>query len=256
MGKLSQNDALFEYLIRLADDHFILGHRLSELCGHAPMLEEDLALSNIALDMMGQARVLYQYAGEVEGKGRDEDGLAFLRKEHEYHNLMLVERPNADFAHTIVRQLFFSLYAETLWQALAVSNDHRLAQIAAKAHKESIYHVRHAAEWLIRLGDGTAESAARAKDAVITMAPHVGEMFESDEYTKLLSEAGVIVDPSDLQAAWSESINPVFAQAAIDVALLDVVPLTGARQGEHTEAMGHILAELQYMQRTYPGCQW
>ena len=256
MEKVSQTDAFFEYLLRLADDHFILGHRLSELCGHAPMLEEDLALSNIALDMIGQARVLYQYAGDVEGRGRDEDMLAFLRKEHEYHNLMLVERPNADFAHTIVRQLFFSLHAELLWQALSVSKDNRLAQIAAKAHKESLYHVRHAAEWLIRLGDGTEESATRVKSAVITMAPHIDEMFEIDEVTNLLSEEAIIVDPSGLKTAWKESIDQIFAQATIDVSLLDVVALTGARQGDHTEAMGHILAELQYMQRTYPGCQW
>ena len=235
---------------------FILGHRLSELCGHAPMLEEDLALSNIALDMIGQARVLYQYASEVEGQGRDEDMLAFLRKEHEYHNLMLVERPNVDFAHTIVRQLFFSLYAELLWQGLGVSKDNRLSQIAAKAHKESLYHVRHAAEWLVRLGDGTPESATRVTSAVVTMAPHIEEMFETDEFTKLLSEEALIVNPSSLKTAWYESINQIFAQATLDVSLLDVAPLIGARQGDHTEAMGHILAELQYMQRTYPGCQW
>jgi ring-1,2-phenylacetyl-CoA epoxidase subunit PaaC len=247
---------LFEFLIRLADDHFILGHRLSQWCGHAPMLEEDLALANIALDFIGQARSLYTYAGDIEGNGRDEDDLAFLRKEHEYHNLMLVERPNIDFAHAIVRQLFYSLYSQLQWEALSGSSDEKLAQIAAKARKEAIYHVRHCAEWLIRLGDGTPESAVRVKDAVITMAPHIDEMFDKDEVISKLMDEGIIPDPINLREPWNMAIEEVFREAKVDLALLDVLPIKGARQGRHSEAMGHILAQLQFMQKTYPGCQW
>ncbi|MCF6321929.1 MAG: phenylacetate-CoA oxygenase subunit PaaC [Rhizobiaceae bacterium] len=250
------NDDLFEYLIRLGDDHLILGHRLSQWCGHAPTLEEDLALSNIALDMIGQARSLYTYAGEVEGKGRSEDDLAFLRKEHEYHNLMLVERANNDFAHTIIRQLFFSVYAELLWEILSTSGDEKLSQIAAKARKEASYHVRHSAQWTIRLGDGTQESAARIADAVKTMAPNIQEMFDDDAVLQRLVQTGVIGDVAVLKAAWHISIAEIFSTAKIDTDLLETVAIGGARPGRHTESMGHILAELQYMQRTYPGCQW
>ena len=252
----SVSRALFEFLVRLGDDHFILSHRLSQWCGHAPMLEEDLALSNIALDCIGQARSLYSYALEVEGAGRHEDELAFLRKEHEYHNLMLVERPNTDFAHTIVRQLFYSVYAELLWQALSASGDVKLTQIAAKAQKEAAYHVRHCAQWLIRLGDGTANSAARTLDGVVTMAPHVGEMFKCDATVKLLVHEGILVQMGELHNRWRVIIQPIFLQAKIDLTLLDVEQITGGRNGRHTEAMGHILAELQFMQKTYPGCKW
>ena len=248
--------ALFELLIRLGDDHLVLGHRLSQWCGHAPMLEEDLALSNIALDLIGQARNLYTYAGLVEGKGCDEDDLAFLRKEHEYHNLMLVERPNVDFAHAIVRQLFYSQFAQLLWHGLSTSKDRQLAQIAAKAKKEADYHVRHCAEWLIRLGDGTSESARRAKDAIITMAPNVGEMFVCDEIIKILTDQSLIIDLSQLYPAWNKAMARIFGVAKLDLALLEAHPVGGGRQGNHTEAMGHILTELQFMQKTYPGCKW
>jgi len=256
VAKSAINDDLFSYLVRLGDDHLIIGHRLSQWCGHAPTLEEDLALSNIALDMVGQARSLYSYAGEIEGKGRSEDDLAFLRKEHQYHNLMLVERPNGDFAHTIIRQLFFSVFAELLWEQLSVSNDTRLSQIAAKARKEAAYHVRHSAQWAIRLGDGTNESARRVEDAVTTMAPNLAEMFDDDDISSRLAAAGVAPDMGELKKAWKRSIDEIFKQADINPDLLDVIAVKGARQGRHTESMGHILAELQYMQRTYPGCQW
>lgn len=256
MSNAAHQSVLFDYLVCLGDDHLILGHRLSQWCGHAPMLEEDLALSNISLDMFGQARNLYTYAGEIEGKGRDEDALAFLRKEHEYHNLMLVERPNGDFAQTILRQLFYSQFALLLWEKLSTSTDERLAAIAQKAHKEASYHVRHAAEWVIRLGDGTDESARRMANALKTLAPNIEEMFANGEENTALTDAGIIPTPDSLRTAWRKRISDVFDEAQMDMAQLDVHPIKGARQGRHSEAMGHILAELQYMQRTYPNCQW
>lgn len=252
----SHQSALFDYLVCLGDDHLILGHRLSEWCGHGPMLEEDLALSNISLDMFGQARSLFTYAGEIEGKGRDEDALAFLRKEHEYRNLMLVERPNGDFAQTILRQLFYSLFAKLLWEALSISSDKRLAAIAQKAVKESSYHVRHSAEWVIRLGDGTSLSADRLENAVTTLAPNIEEMFTNNDNDAGLVESGIIPTHENLRDPWRSGISEIFERALLDIKKLDVHPIQGARQGRHSEAMGHILAELQYMQRTYPGCEW
>lgn len=247
-------DALLQALLRVADDHLILGHRVSEWCGHAPMLEEDLALPNIALDLLGQARVLYTYAGEVEGKGRTEDDLAYLRREREYHNLLLVERPNGDFAHTMLRQLYFSTFMQLWWDAACHSEDATIAGIAAKAVKESAYHVRHSAEWVIRLGDGTEESAARMDAAVQDLSPYTGEMFVTDAVWQALSPE-TLPDPSGLQQAWSHRIGQVFSEAMLE---FPTAPpsITGGRDGRHGEEMGHLLAELQYMQRTYPGAQW
>lgn len=249
-------DPLLTFVLRVADDHLILSHRLSQWCGHAPMLEEDLALSNIALDMIGQARVLYTYAGEVEGKGRTEDDFAYLRKENEYQNLVLTELPNEDFAHTIVRLLMFSVFADLLWKGLAKSTDIKLAQIAAKAQKETTYHIRHAAQWVIRLGDGTEESARRVTEAVQFKAPYCGEMFDVDDAVSELVEAGTMPDLNSLQQPWNEAIVGFLEAAKIDPELLNVVQIKGGRQGCHSESMGFILTELQYMQRTYPGCKW
>lgn len=247
-------DALLPALLRIADDHLILGHRVSEWCGHAPMLEEDLALPNIALDLLGQARALYTYAGEVEGKGRTEDDLAYLRREREYHNLLLVERPNGDFAHTMLRQLYFSTFMQLWWDAAGHSADATIAGIAAKAVKESAYHVRHSAEWVIRLGDGTEESAARMADAVLDLSPYTGEMFVSDSVWQALSPE-TLPDPSGLQQAWSDRIAQIFTEAKLEVPTAPP-SITGGRDGRHGEEMGHLLAELQFMQRTYPGAQW
>ena len=247
-------DALLQALLRVADDHLILGHRVSEWCGHAPMLEEDLALPNIALDLLGQARVLYTYAGEVEGKGRTEDDLAYLRREREYHNLLLVERPNGDFAHTMLRQLYFSTFMQLWWDTACHSADATIAGIAAKAVKESAYHVRHSAEWVIRLGDGTEESAARMDAAVQDLSPYIGEMFVTDADWQALSPE-TLPDPSGLQQAWSHRIVQVFSEAMLKVPTA-LPSITGGRDGRHGEEMGHLLAELQYMQRTYPGARW
>lgn len=247
-------EPLLTALLRVADDHLILGHRLSEWCGHAPMLEEDLALPNIALDLLGQARALYTYAGKMEGNGRTEDDLAYLRREREYCNLLMVERPNGDFAHTMLKQLYFSVYMQLWWKAACASDDDTIAGIAAKAVKESAYHVRHSAEWVIRLGDGTDESAVRMADAIADLAPYIGEMFTADDVWASLSPA-TLPDPASLRSGWTTRIAEIFAEATLEMPG-DGATITGGREGRHGEEMGFLLAELQYMQRTYPGASW
>ncbi|MEP1442788.1 MAG: 1,2-phenylacetyl-CoA epoxidase subunit PaaC [Hyphomicrobiales bacterium] len=247
--------ALFQNVTRLADDHLILGHRLSEWCGHAPMLEEDLAMPNIALDLIGQARALYTYAGEVEGKGRDEDQLAYLRLERDYKNLLICERPNGDFAHTMLRQLFFACFMEAYWQEVLTSSDETLRGIAGKAIKETAYHIRHSGEWVIRLGDGTEESTRRTREAFEELTPYLPEFFESDEITKALADENTLPDPASLQQSWLDRITPILSEALLP--LPDLAPAqTGGRTGRHTEDMGFLLADLQYLQRTYPGLSW
>ncbi|MCB1342639.1 MAG: phenylacetate-CoA oxygenase subunit PaaC [Pseudooceanicola sp.] len=241
--------ALFDALLELADDHLILGHRLSEWCGHAPMLEEDLAMPNMALDLIGTARNLYAYAGEVEGKGRSEDDLAYLRDERAYRNLLLVERPNEDFAHTMLRQLYFSSFMHPYWQAALGSSDETVRGIAGKAVKEMAYHIRHAGEWVIRLGDGTEESARRMKDAVEALSIYVGELFEES--------AGDPALPSRAaeRGAFDKTIAQVFAEAGLE--RIEVQhPQTGGRAGQHGEALGHLLAEMQSVYRAHPGATW
>jgi len=243
------------FLLRLADDHLILGHRLSEWCGHAPMLEEDLAMPNIALDLIGQARALYHYAGEVEGRGRSEDDLAFLRQEREYLNCLMVERPNGDFAHTMLRQFWFAAFMHAFWESASTSTDETLAGIAAKAVKETAYHIRHCGEWVIRLGDGTEESARRLKAAAQVLSPYLDELFDGDEVTAAISAAGIAPDPAALRPAFERTVSRVFSEAFLDMPV-PAWPQIGGRSGRHTEAMGFLLTELQYMQRTYPGAVW
>jgi len=244
--------SLIEAIIALGDDHLILGHRLSEWCGHAPMLEEDLAMPNMALDMIGQARALYSYAGEIEGGGRTEDDIAYLRTDRAYRNCLLVERPNDDFAHTMLRQLYFAAFMEPYWQAMIGSTDDRLAAIAAKAVKEIAYHVKHAGEWVIRLGDGTEESAGRMQTAVDTLHPYTNELFlAAGEGVDL----AVVPGREGMRAHWDGTVGAVFDEAGLDVPEV-AFPLKGGREGRHGEAFGFLLAELQYMQRTYPGLTW
>ncbi|MDA8987361.1 phenylacetate-CoA oxygenase subunit PaaC [Planktomarina temperata] len=242
-------------LIGLADDHLILGHRLSEWCGHAPMLEEDLAMPNIALDLIGQARGLYTYAGDLEGAGRDEDALAFGRMERAYRNLLICELPNGDFAQTMLRQFYFASFMQLFWQETENSTDATLAAIAAKAVKEAQYHRRHCAEWVIRLGDGTDESARRMAEAVTLLAPYTGEFFIADPEVGGAVEAGVLPDTKALQPAWQADIEQVFAAAKL-VLPENVYAQKGGRSGLHTEAMGHLLAQLQFMQRSFPDMTW
>ena len=252
---MATNDTLFPYLLRLADDHLILSQRLGEWCGAGPTLEEDLALANIALDLIGQARSLYAYAGEVEGKGRDEDQLAFLRYEMDYFNALIAEQPNGDFAHTIVRQFFIAAFMVPFWREMEKSSDETLAAVAAKASKEVAYHLRHTAEWVIRLGDGTEESHERMVEALDDLAMYTGELFENDALTKAATEAGFGVDPSTLQDEWTHTVGTVLSEATLEMPQVPHMQ-NGGRAGRHSEHLGHILSELQHMQRAYPGMSW
>ncbi|WP_164937613.1 1,2-phenylacetyl-CoA epoxidase subunit PaaC [Bradyrhizobium guangxiense] len=243
------------FTLRRADDALILGHRLSEWCGHAPMLEEDMALSNIALDLIGQARELYSYAAKVEDKDNDEDKLAYLRDVRQYRNLLLVEQPNGDFAQTLVRQFFYSAFADLYWRAMMTSRDTTLAAIAAKSEKESAYHLRHASEWLIRLGDGTDESHARAQAAIDQLWAFTGEMFAVDDGERGLIHAGIAVDPGPVRGRWLQTISDVVSEATLVLPQNDWMQ-QGGRAGRHSEHLGHLLSELQSMQRTFPGLTW
>jgi ring-1,2-phenylacetyl-CoA epoxidase subunit PaaC len=243
------------YALRRADDALILGHRLSQWCGQAPMLEEDMALTNIGLDLIGQARLLYADVAQLEGAGRDEDSYAYLRDASQYRNLLLVEQSNGDFAKTIVRQFFYSAFADPYWRAMTASRDTTLAAIAAKAEKESAYHLRHASEWVIRLGDGTQESQARGQAAVDELWSFTGELFEADEAERELIKEGVAVDPASLRGAWSTMISGVIREATLKAPSSSWMQ-TGGRSGRHSEHLGHLLSELQYLQRTYPGARW
>jgi len=246
---------LLLYILRRADDALILGHRLSEWCGHAPMLEEDMALSNIALDLIGQARELYAYAAEIEGNDTTEDALAYLRDVRQYRNLLLVERPNGDFAHTMVRQLFYSAFADRYWRAMMGSADATLAAIAAKSEKESAYHLRHSSEWIIRLGDGTAESHARAQAAIDDLWAFTGEMFTTDDSERGLIDAGIAVDPAKQLPEWLATVSQVVREATLALPEHDWMQ-QGGRDGRHSEHLGHLLSELQYIQRSFPGASW
>jgi ring-1,2-phenylacetyl-CoA epoxidase subunit PaaC len=249
------DNPLFLYSLRLADTALINGHRLSEWCGHAPVLEEELALANIALYLIGQSRPLYAYAGEVEGKGRDEDQLAYLRDVASYRNLLMVERPNGDFAVTILRQLLMSAFMHPFWEATTRSSDSTLAAIAAKAVKEVAYHLRHCGEWVVRLGDGTEESHRRMEEALDELWSYTGELFETDAVDQALIASGVAVDPATLKPSFDATLDRWLVDATLKRPG-DGWMQTGGRQGRHSEHLGHVLAELQYLQRTYPGATW
>lgn len=246
---------LLALLMRLGDDHLILGHRLSEWCGHAPMLEEDLALPNMALDLLGTARMCYGYAAEIEGGGKTEDDYAFLRDGTDFRHVLMVEQPNGDFAFTILRQFFFAAFMHPFWKAMTESTDVRLAAHAEKAEKELAYHVRHTGEWVIRLGDGTDESARRMNDALEALSPFVGEMFEQDSLTKALADTGILPDMDRIKSRFDHVVADTLRIATLP-AFTPEFAHTGGREGRHTEYLGHLLAELQFMQRAYPGQRW
>lgn len=252
---MTKQEALFEFLLRKADDSLILGHRLSEWCGHGPILEEDIALTNIALDLIGQATELYKYAAEVEGKGRTEDDLAFLRLEKEYKNVLLVEQPNGDFGKTIVRQFFFDQFENLLYQPLTESKDEHLAAIASKTILEIRYHLKHSSEWMIRLGDGTEESHERVQDSVNDLARFIDELFFQDEVDEILIQEGIIPDVKKLRAEFDKNIDEVLSEATLHLPI-ENWQREGGRKGIHSEHLGYLLTELQYMQRTYPGMEW
>jgi ring-1,2-phenylacetyl-CoA epoxidase subunit PaaC len=232
---------MFDRLLALADDALILGHRLSEWTGHAPLLEEELSLGNIALDLIGTARRLYQHAGEIEGSGRDEDQFAYLRDAPQYKNLLLIEQPNGDFAMTIARQFLYAAYAAPFWHRETASADPTLADIAKEAAPQSAYHLRHAAEWLVRLGDGTGESRRRAQAALDALWMFTGEMFE-----------GL---PVAMRAIWDDTVDRTLARATLTRPQSPYMQ-SGGRRGRHSEHLGYILAEMQFLQRAYPGAIW
>ena len=247
--------ALYHYVLALADDALVLGHRLSEWSGQGPTLEEDIALSNLALDLIGQARLCYGYAGEIEGGGRDEDALAYLRDEHGYSNLLLLEQPNGDFATTMMRHLLYAAFQHPYLEALSRSADAGLAGIAAKAAKEMAYHVRHAAEWVIRLADGTEESHARAALALEDLWMYTGEMFEMDAAESTLAVERIAPERGKIKPAWDATIDRVLAQATLPRPQ-DRWMQRGGRAGRHTEHLGHLLAEMQVLHRAHPGAKW
>jgi len=251
----SVNATQVDYLLHLADTSLILAQRLSEWCGHGPVIEEDIALTNVALDLVGQARLLLSHAGAIEGRQRDEDQLAFLRLEHEYRNLTICELPNHDFARTIVRNLLVAAWQQPLWEALQGSSDRALAAIAAKSLKETRYHLQHAGEWTIRLGDGTEESHARMQRAVDDLLPYTGEFFTDAPHDAAAAAAGLGVAPSTLRAAWERLVLPTLAEAT----LLVPAPtpfISAGKLGRHSEHMGHLLSEMQYLQLSLPGATW
>jgi len=249
------SDSLFEYLLRLADDRLVLGHRLSEWCGHGPILEEDIALANISLDLIGQATLMLKLAGEVEGKGRDEDALAYFREAVDFRNVQIVELPNGDYAQTIVRQFLFDVYSYHVLEQLQQSSQLELAGIAAKGFKEVRYHVRHSSEWMLRMGDGTEESHARAQKALDDIWRFTPEMFVADAIDDEMLAGGVGSDLRGIKPKWESVVTDVVTRATLAIPA-DSAMIGGGRKGRHTEYLGHMLSEMQIVARSHPGAEW
>jgi ring-1,2-phenylacetyl-CoA epoxidase subunit PaaC len=252
---MQNEDSLFEYVLRLGDNCLILSQRLGEWCGHGPILEEDIALTNFALDLLGHARFWLSYAAEVEGAGRDEDQLAFLRDPSEFRNLLLVEQENGDFAETIARQFYFDTWHLLILDKLRSSTDTRVRGIADKAVKEVRYHLQRSTDWVVRLGDGTAESKRRMQAAIDLLWMYTGEMFEMDSIDQEMLNCGVGVDLSMVRERWNEHVGKVLDQATLTMPAATWMQ-RGGKQGVHTERLGYLLSEMQVMQRIYPGLQW
>jgi ring-1,2-phenylacetyl-CoA epoxidase subunit PaaC len=252
---MQDNKSIFEYVLRLGDSCLILSQRLGEWCGHGPILEEDIALTNFALDLLGHARFWLSYAAELEGAGRDEDQLAFLRDSGEFRNLLLVEQENGDFAETIARQFYFDVWHLAMLDMLRSSTDAQVRAIAEKAAKEVRYHLQRSTDWVIRLGDGTAESKRRMQSAIDLLWMYTGEMFDMDAIDHEMLSCGVGVDLSIVRERWIEHVNNVLDQATLTMPAATWMQ-RGGKQGIHTEQLGYILSEMQTMQRSYPGLQW
>ncbi len=248
-------EALTDYTLHLADNALVLAQRNSEWTGHGPILEQDIALSNIALDLIGQARMLYQYAATLQGNGATEDTLAYLRDGWDFNNCLLVELDKGDWAKTILRQFFFSTYQWCLYRQLQNSKDTQLAAIAAKALKEVAYHLRWSGEWVVRLGDGTEESRRRITAALTDLWPFTGELTTAAAYEQTLSAEGIAADPRAFKQEWQDKITEVLLEATLPLPESGWMQ-SGGKEGKHTEHLGYILAEMQYLQRTYPGCEW
>jgi len=250
------NKDIFEYLLRLADDRLIIGHRLSEWCGHGPIVEEDIALANIALDCIGQATNLLKLAGEVEGEGRGEDDLAYFREAIDFRNLIMAELPKGDFAFTIARQFLYSAYSYLLLPKLAESKYEPLAAQAAKGLKENQYHLRHSSEWILRLGDGTQESHQRVQTALDDLWMYTGEMFEHDDLEQQLVKEGITVKSVELKPEWKKMVSDIISQATLKLPASDIYMMSGGRRGRHSEHLGHLLSEMQILARSFPDAKW
>ena len=250
-----QNENLYNYILGVADNSLILGQRMGELCGHGPSLETDIACTNVSLDLFGQVRSYFQYVAELAGEDKTEDDIAFLRREREYKNVLLVEQPNTDFAYTIVRQFLFDVYHLMFLQELQSSKDDTLKAIAKKSIKEVSYHERFSTDWVIRLGDGTEESQLRIQNAINSLWTYTDELFHQTEADKAMVEAGVGVDVTTLKEAYYTKVTSVLEKATIETPESKWFQ-KGGKNGVHTEHLGYLLADMQYMQRTYPGMEW
>ncbi|MEO9870229.1 1,2-phenylacetyl-CoA epoxidase subunit PaaC [Ekhidna sp.] len=250
-----KNENLYNYTLQHADNCLILGQRLAEWCGHGPILEQDIAMTNISLDLIGQARMLYQYAAEIQGEGKSEDDLAYLRDAGGYRNVLLVEQPNGDFAHTIFRQFLFDTYSVNFYEALMESQDEQLAAIAAKSHKEALYHVKWSGDWVIRLGDGTEESQNRIKEAVSNLWSYAGELSNPNQTETKAMDEGYGIDMTILKEKRDIKIREVLIEATLE-APESTYAHEGGKDGRHTEHLGFILSDLQFLQRAYPGQEW
>jgi ring-1,2-phenylacetyl-CoA epoxidase subunit PaaC len=246
---------LTEYILRLADTSLILGHRLSEWCGHGPVLEQDIALANIALDLIGEARNYYQYAALVEGQGRSEDDLAYLRDDRQFRNPLLVELPNGDFGKTVLRQFFYDAYHVPFLEKLQDSKDDQLAAIAQKSVKEARYHLKWSSEWVIRLGDGTEESHARMQQSLQDLWMYTGELTTPNAIDIELSKDSIAVDLDEIKVIWINTVEAILKEATLPIPSKTWMQ-KGGKEGVHTEHLGYLLAEMQYLQRTYSGCEW
>ena len=253
---MTRDEALFEFLCRMGDNTLVLGHRVSEWCGHAPVLEEDIALANTALDLIGQTRMWLGLAGEIEGKGRGENDLAMLRDAWELRNILLVEQPNGDFGNTILRQFLFDAWHLEMLTALSASSDRRVAEIAAKAVKEVKYHVERSGDTVIGLGDGTPESHRRMQTALDHLWPYVGEMFMTDAVDDMMAEAGIAPSSASLREGFDARVGAVLKEATLSIPDGKFAHSGGKSGVRHSEHLGHLLTEMQWLQRAYPGAEW
>ena len=252
---MTKQEALLEYTLRLADSSIVLGHRLSQWCGHGPILEEDIAITNIALDFVGLGTNLLNYAAELEGKDRTADDLAFLRNERDYKNLLITEQPNGDYAYTIARQFFYDVFTYYLFAELKNSKDAQISAISEKAIKEVTYHLRHSGEWMLRLGDGTEESHSRMQKAVNELWVFVGEFFDADEVDTIMCNEGIAPDLASIKTKWEKHVKEVLSEATIECPTGTYFQ-KGSRTGQHSEHLGFMLAEMQNLQRSYPEAKW
>jgi ring-1,2-phenylacetyl-CoA epoxidase subunit PaaC len=252
---MTENSPTVDYLLRLGDNCLVLGHRLSEWVGHGPIIEVEIALANVALDLLGQARLWLALAGDIEGRGRDEDQLAYLRDAGDYRNVLLVEQPNGDYAMTMARQFYFDAFHHLLLQRLVDVSDRRIADIAAKALKEVDYHLRRSCDWVIRLGDGTDESHRRMQAGIDELWYYTGELFERDAVDEAAVQCGVGVDPSALKAEWEKNVAVIAGEATLALPKPGWAQ-RGGKRGVHSEHLGYLLAEMQFLQRAYPGATW